>query len=71
MSAISWTEVKVRESSQLPPGLRMPPMLESQLVYAALDWEYLYEGRPERKDRLRIAFAQVNELHHFKVNGPQ
>jgi hypothetical protein len=31
----------------------------------------LYEGRPERKERLRLALVQVNELHHFKVNGPQ
>jgi hypothetical protein len=30
-----------------------------------------YEGRPESKDRLRIALAQVNELRHFKLNGPQ
>jgi hypothetical protein len=30
----------------------------------------LYEGCPESKDRLCIALAQVNELHHLKVNGP-
>jgi hypothetical protein len=31
----------------------------------------LTKVRPECKDRLRTALAQVNELHHFKVNGPQ
>jgi hypothetical protein len=31
----------------------------------------IYLGRPESKDLLGIALAQVNELHHFKVNGPQ
>jgi hypothetical protein len=33
--------------------------------------DHKYEGRPESKDRLRIALAQVDELHHFKVSGPQ
>jgi hypothetical protein len=31
----------------------------------------MYEGRPESKDRLRIALAQVSELHLFKFSGPQ
>jgi hypothetical protein len=30
-----------------------------------------YAGPPESKDHLHIALAQVNELHHFKVNAPQ
>jgi hypothetical protein len=29
----------------------------------------IYEGHPESKDRLRTVHAQVNEFHHFKVNG--
>jgi hypothetical protein len=33
--------------------------------------ERKYEGHPESKDLLRIAVVQINELHHFKVNGPQ
>jgi hypothetical protein len=31
----------------------------------------LYEGRPESKDRLRIALAQVNTPRRFKVARPQ
>jgi hypothetical protein len=31
----------------------------------------MYKGRAESKDCLRITLAQINELHHFKVNGPQ
>jgi hypothetical protein len=30
-----------------------------------------YEGRPESKDRLRIALAQVNTPRRFKVSRPQ
>jgi hypothetical protein len=30
-----------------------------------------YEDRPESKDRLRVALVSVNEMHHYKVNGPQ
>jgi hypothetical protein len=30
-----------------------------------------HEGHPESKHRLHIALAQVNELHHFRVNGYQ
>jgi hypothetical protein len=32
---------------------------------------YCEYHRPESKDSLRIALAQVDELQHFKDNGPQ
>jgi hypothetical protein len=41
------------------------------LCFKLRSQDFKYEGRPESKDRLRIALAQVNEFHHFKVNGPQ
>jgi hypothetical protein len=44
------------------------------LIFARIVWYFyysFYEGRPESKDRLRIALAQVNNPRRFKVARPQ
>jgi hypothetical protein len=46
--------------------------MSAQYLKLSHDRFLLYTSRsPESKDRLRIAFAHFNELHHFKVKGPQ
>jgi hypothetical protein len=66
-----------RRSENVCPstGLELRPLgrpVRSQSLYRLSYPSSLnYKGRPESKDRLRIGLAQVNEMHHFKVNGRQ